>query len=158
MLFRSLARVVGAALFYLLARKVAPARYAVMAPVSFLLFDPAPVPWQTHPSWYAAPSATAAALATLQFLESRRLKWLSVAAAMAALSFAFKQNIGLLVLLASGTFVLLAGVTTQPPRRLLALAQRLDKAIPGSLFWFVRLGSALLLPLDRKSTRLNSSH
>src|SRR5215212_7251315 len=95
----SAARVVGAGLLYFLARRLAPARYAVLAPVTFLLLDPAPVPWQTHPSWYAASSATAGALSMLRYLDTRRWTWLALAGLCAAVAFAFKQNTGLLTLL-----------------------------------------------------------
>lgn len=102
------ARFVGAALLYVLARRVAPPRYAVLAPLLLLLHDPAPVPWHTHPSWYASAAALASAWTVLRFLDVRRLRWLMVAGALAGLSFAFKQNIGLLALLAAGSFLALA--------------------------------------------------
>src|SRR5262245_19734511 len=48
-----LARVVGAGLLYLLGRRVAPARYAALAPITFLLLYPEPLTWKKNPSWYA---------------------------------------------------------------------------------------------------------
>jgi hypothetical protein len=142
------ARVVGAGLLYLLARRLAPPRYAILAPVTFLLLDPAPVPWQTHPSWYAAPFATGAALAMVRYLDTRRWMYLGLAGVAAALSFAFKQNVGLLTLLALTSFAVLACPSpTDVPGCLLRWSSRLDRLLPG---WFNRLpalGALFLVPL-----------
>ncbi|HEX3243966.1 MAG TPA: glycosyltransferase family 39 protein, partial [Chloroflexota bacterium] len=144
----SVARVVGAGLLYFLGRRLAPARYAVLAPLTFLLLDPAPVPWQTHPSWYAASSATAAALAMLRYIDTRRWIWLAVAGLCAAVAFAFKQNTGLLTLLALLSFAVL---TCPIPAALPDWSSRsickFDSAFPDWIRRLPALAAIFLLPM-----------
>jgi hypothetical protein len=142
------ARVVGAGLLYLLARRLAPARYALLAPVTFLLLDPAPVPWQTHPSWYAAACATAAALAMLRYLDSRKVNWLIAAGSLAGLGFAFKQNTGLLTLLAMLTFTCLAcPIPSALPRSVAGWMANLDRVFPTSMLRLPAIAAVFVLPL-----------
>jgi hypothetical protein len=142
------ARLVGAGLLYLLARRLAPPRYSILAPVTFLLLDPAPVPWQTHPSWYAAPFATSAALAMVRYMDTGRWRWLGLAGVAAALSFAFKQNVGLLTLLALSSFALLACPgPTDTPDWLRRWASPLDRLSPAWFSPLPALAAVFLIPL-----------
>ncbi|MFN0072028.1 MAG: glycosyltransferase family 39 protein [Chloroflexota bacterium] len=142
-----LARLVGAGLIYVLARRLAPARYAVLPSMTFLLLDPSPVPWQTHPSWYAAPSATAAALLALRYLDTGRLILLAGAGAMIGVSFAFKQNVGLLTFLAVGSFITLCAPVLNPSARLTHRWDKFEVALPAWLLACPRLAAVVLLPL-----------
>jgi hypothetical protein len=92
-------RAATAALLYVLARPVVPSAWWAALPGAFVLigFDDAPGRWEPHPGW---PSTAAALLATWCVVRGASRPWLFAAGLAAGAAYTFKQNTGVLMLIA----------------------------------------------------------
>jgi hypothetical protein len=112
-----LTRVALAFGLYALARPLTRPGWAAL-PALFLLLglDRSPLNWEPHPNWQST-LATVAAVGLFGRLPTttgwRRIGCLMTTGALAALTFAFKQNAGLLIGLAAGVYLLLDGPTVE---------------------------------------------
>jgi hypothetical protein len=94
------------------------------------------------------PFATGAALAMVRYLDTRRWVWLCLAGVAAAFSFAFKQNAGLLALLALISFAALAcPAPVDMPGWLQRWSAMLDRVAQGRLPRLPAIGAVVLFPL-----------
>jgi hypothetical protein len=114
-----------AALLYVLARRLVPPAFAVLPVVLLFAVDTAPLMWEPHPAWYALLFALLCVWSICRLIESGSDGWTVLAGAAAGLSCAFKQNIGVLVLLAGIGLLLFHGAELPSGRARLPLPRRL---------------------------------
>jgi len=122
-------------MLYVLTRRVVANPVLAALPGVFLLlgFDAAPDRWEPHPGW---PSTFFALVAVWAAVHPLTRGWLILAGAAAALTFAFKQNAGVFILLA-------LAIRTLPHWR--APGTRPKSSIAASDF-----GPAFLAPISRQ--------
>lgn len=116
-------------LMYVLARRMAPPHFAAMPVLLLLASDTIPVWWEPHPAWYALLFALGAVWCVCRLRESGHERWLVLAGLAAALSFAFKQNFGLLILAATAGFLLFHGDELPRPHRPFGLPRGLRRPV-----------------------------
>lgn len=158
-----------ALLLYLLGRRLAPPAFAVLPVLLLFGIDTAPIMWEPHPAWYALFFALLCVWSICRLIEGGPDRWLIFAGAAAGLSFAFKQNIGLFIVLAATAFLLFhpsdlpRGQARAPLSRLLGPPQAgwlwpfvrvpYVLAVLGALTWLLlpylepRLAVVFLLPM-----------
>jgi len=117
-------RVACALLAYLLARRLAGPAFAA---VPAILIAVSGVLAGSHPGWPALLATLLMLGALVRAHDSRRRRWLVLAGAIAAVAFAFKQNVGAFALLGAAGYVILvaaseAGTLLLAVRALFALA------------------------------------
>lgn len=143
-----LARAAGAFGLYALGRGLGVRPLFAALPSIFLLvaLDEAPEHWRPHPGWYTnvGTVAVVALVARLPVTRPARRAWLLFAVGLAiAAVFAFKQNTGVFLGLATAGFLLLQGHNAEaaqgpvsPPLRLLQIGAL--ALVLGMVLWVVR--------------------
>lgn len=96
------ARVAIFLLVYLLGRRIMPPAFAILPIAILLAEDQMPGVWESHPAWWATLGFLAAVWLVCRYRERGGLGWWLAAAACAAASYAFKQNLGIFALAALG--------------------------------------------------------
>ncbi|HEY0580539.1 MAG TPA: hypothetical protein VGE94_00045, partial [Chloroflexota bacterium] len=108
-----LARALLAAAMFGLGRSLMPGRWAVWPPLLLLVgLDTIPAGWEPHPGWYAALMSLVAVWLFARVPQAsprQRRGWLAATGAAVALTFLFKQNVGVLIGLAVVVFTVLQG-------------------------------------------------
>jgi hypothetical protein len=138
-------RVALVLLLYRLGRRLMPPTFAALAPLMVLAQDPLPTAWEVHPSWWATLAFVFAVWCASRHRESGRWSWWLSAALAAAVSYAFKQNIGLFAL-ASLTALALTEARALPPASPGSWPTSLVLALPNALVKFaLRFGGPLCL-------------
>jgi hypothetical protein len=145
-------RVLWALLLYQLTRRVAPWPFALLPFLVIAAVDAAPVFPEPHPSWPAILATLGVVEAVARHQAGGGRRWIVFAGALAAIAFAFKQNVGVFAALAIGAYLLLR--ERRQSGRLLLAVQGLFALALGSavtvLLWpglSVLLASTILLPL-----------
>jgi hypothetical protein len=142
-----------AILLYLLARRLMPPAFAALPLIMVFATDTAPLMWEPHPAWYSLLFALLCAWSIDRLIQTGAERWTVLAGMAAGLAFAFKQNVGLLALLAAFGFLLFywpdlppgrarVALPPRPPRRVhrLWLALNLGFAVGllSALTWLIR--------------------
>jgi hypothetical protein len=94
-------------LLYLLTRRVATWPFAVLPFLAVVAMDPVPIHPEPHPAWWALLATLVGLKAIVAHTATRRLRWVALAGAAAAVAFCFKQNVGAFAALAVGGYLLL---------------------------------------------------
>lgn len=129
-----------AVLLYVLGRRLMPPAFAVLPVAMLFAIDTAPLMWEPHPAWYALLFALVCVWSVNRLIEGGSERWVLLAGAAAGLSFTFKQNIGLFILLAAGGWLLFWVPATKPALR----SGRLPSLLASRLLWAsLRVGYAL---------------
>jgi hypothetical protein len=107
------ARALTAVGLYVIGRSFVPWQWAIWPPLVLLVgLDTIPLGWEPHPAWLASLGAIAVAWLVARgpgATTGRRRVWMGLAGGAAALTFVFKQNTGVVVVLAVVGFVVLEG-------------------------------------------------
>jgi hypothetical protein len=115
-------RVLWALLLYGLARRVAPWPFALLPFLVIGAIESSPVFPEPHPSWPAMAATFGVIESIVRHQASGRRRWLFVAGGLAAVAFAFKQNVGAFAALAIAGYLLLI-CDRRPIGRLLLVAR-----------------------------------
>jgi hypothetical protein len=106
-LLMCVARTLCCLLVYRLARRVAPAPFAVLPVLTIVAVDAVPIHPEPHPAWWALLATLVVLEAIVAHATTPRLRWVALAGLAAAVAFAFKQNVGAFAALALGGYMLL---------------------------------------------------
>jgi hypothetical protein len=136
---------------YVLGRRVASPPFAALPVLMLYATGTIPVMWEPHPAWYALLFAMVTVWSVCRLRESGKQRWLIVAGVSSALSFACKQNFGLLMLAAVGGYLLFLSDELPPSGTGLSLPRWLCSSaafrfiqtiyavgLLAGLFWFLK--------------------
>jgi hypothetical protein len=115
-------RVLWALLLYGLARRVAPWPFALLPFLVIAAVESSPVFPEPHPSWPAMAATFGVIDSIVRHKAGGGRRWLVVAGGLAAIAFAFKQNVGAFAALAIAGYLLLIQ-DQRPIGRLLLVAR-----------------------------------